>query len=237
MKLKNLLQLAVQNAASPQTVTFDGTGDSASVYLKGVISEDFGVSASALRDAFDQAEGRPVSLFINSPGGDVFEGREMQGVIAAYAGKVTAIIQGVAASAATFVSLAASEVQMMKGSRYMIHNGWAFAMGGAEDMHAMGDLLSGFDIELAAEYAARTKAEKTQVSAWMKAETWFTADQALEHGFIDKVTDNTQNRAMAQAWNLAAYSNAPDLREQLADEQRITQQLQARRNRLSLLQI
>lgn len=230
--MKNLLQLAVQNAATPQQIRCEATGDVANIFLKGIISADFGVSAESLRDALVQAGGRSVSLYINSPGGDVFEGREMQGAIASYAADVTAIIQGVAASAATFVSMAAATVQMVKGSRYMIHNGMTFALGGKQDMLDAASLLAGFDLELAAEYAAKTKTDVSQITQWMDAETWFTADQALEHGFVDKINANTQNLSMAQEWNLSAYANAP----KSDDLPRITAEHRARQQqRLSLL--
>ena len=100
--MKKLLALVIANHATPQQIRCDtqAQSDRAEVFLKGVISADFGVGAEAMRTAMQQAEGRDVALYINSPGGDVFEAREMQGILAAYPGKVTAIVQGVAASAA-----------------------------------------------------------------------------------------------------------------------------------------
>ncbi len=231
--MKNLLKLAVQNAAVPQSVRCEAAADSASVFLKGLISADYGVGADALRAAFMQAEGKPVNLFINSPGGDVFEAREMQGVISSYAGEVTAVIQGVAASAATIVSMSAAKVQIVKGSRYMIHNGMAMAFGDKRDMMDTYNLLAGFDVELAAEYAAKTKLDAVQMSAWMDAETWFTAEQALEHGFVDQINPNTQNVVMGREWNLSAYAKAPKPEEDTAT---ITAQHRERqRQRMSLV--
>lgn len=236
--MKKLLMLAMQNAASPQFVKFENTGDVASIYLKGVISEDFGIGANELRQAFDQAEGKPVNLYINSPGGSIFEGREMQGIIAAYSGEVTSIIQGIAASAATWVSMAATKVQMVKGSRYMIHNGMGAAFGGKADMRSMADLLDSFDTELAVEYATRTKGDAAQMSAFMDAETWFTAEQALEHGFIDEILSSTQNQNMTQAWNLGAYRNAqhPDKLPEPDLTALAAAQTQLNRNRLRLFE-
>lgn len=236
--MKNLLQLAIQNRDHPPIVRCESSGDVANIYMKGVISADYGISASALREAFISAGGKPANLYINSPGGDVFEGREMQGVIAAYSGEVTAIIQGVAASAATFVSMAAKYVQMIRGSRYMIHNGWTLAMGDKRVMAEMGSLLSGFDGELAAEYAAKTGVEQSKISAWMDAETWFTAEQALEHGFIDQINSNTQNAAMAQTWNLSAYANAPKQEDPPQPDLNAlaAQQIQMNKNRLRLFE-
>lgn len=208
--MKQLLNLALQNHAAPQSIVFAKGETSSSVFLKGVISADFGVSADSLRAAMEQAGGAPVSLYINSPGGDVFEGREMQGIIAGYSGKVTAIVQGVAASAATIVAMSASRIEIMRGSRYMIHNGMTIAFGNRHDLKARYDLLAGFDAELAAEYAAKSgKLTAQEAASLMDAETWFTAEQAVERGLVDAVIANTQNTAAAGTWNLSAYSNAP----------------------------
>lgn len=133
----------------------------------------------------------------------------MQAVIAGYPGKVTAIIEGLAASAATFVALSCSAVQMLKGSRFMIHNGMTIAFGNKADFKAVYDVLEAFDSELAAEYAAKTKSDVAQMTAWMDAETWFTAEQALEAGFVDQINPNVQN--VAAEWNLSAYANSSDL--------------------------
>ena len=207
--MKKLLNLALQNKHVDQRITCINGADSSDIYLKGVISDDYGISATDLRNAFSQAGGADVRLHINSPGGDVFEGREMQAVIAGYPGKVTAIIEGMAASAATFVTLSCAEVQMVKGSRYMIHNGATFAFGDKNALRATFELLEGFDAELASEYAGKAKGTNEQMTAWMDAETWFTADEALEAGFIDKINPNSQ--AVANVWDLSAYSKAPDL--------------------------
>lgn len=205
--MKNFVTLALQNKHVEQSIVCRKSADVTDVYLKGIIHAEYGVSAADLRYAFDQADGADVSLHINSPGGDVFEGREMQAVIAGYTGKITAIIEGVAASAATFVALSCAEVQILKGSRFMIHNGMTIAFGNKSKMKAAYDLLEGFDVELAAEYAVKTKGEVSQMTAWMDAETWFTAEQALDAGFVDKINPNIQN--VSNEWNLSAYEKAP----------------------------
>jgi len=211
--MNKLLQLAIQNRASPPAIVCAAAGDRAEVFLKGVIYADEGVGADALRGAMQQADGRPVALYINSPGGDVFEAREMQAIIAAHPAEVTAIVQGVAASAGTIVAMAASRIEISRGSRYMIHNGLTMAFGNRHDLKARFDLLEAFDAELAAEYAAKTggKVDAQQVAAWMDAETWFTAEQAVQHGLVDAVIPNTQNAALSACWDLSAYANAPQI--------------------------
>lgn len=228
-----LLQLALQNAADSGRLQVQMNGDAAAIYLKGVISADFGVGAEDLRAGLQQAAGAPVKLYVNSPGGDVFEGREMQALIAGYGGKVTAVVQGMAASAATLLTMAASEVHITKGSRYMIHNGWTIMMGDRHVAKATLELLSSFDAELASEYAAKSGATVAQATAWMDAETWFTAEQAVENKFADQVLTNTQNAAMRAAWNLAAYSNAPQLEADPAQLQAATAEQQQRIARLN----
>ena len=127
---------------------------------------------------------------------------------------------------------------MVKGSRYMIHNGMTLAFGNRHEMQAMFNILQSFDAELASEYAARTKGEPSKMTAWMDAETWFTADEALENGFIDKVNPNSQEsvKALTQ-WDLSAYANAPKPIEQPEPDlsELVTAQLQNNRNRMRLL--
>jgi ATP-dependent Clp protease protease subunit len=210
--MSKIIQLLRNNANVPGLIKAVVDGDKADVFLKGVISADWGVGASDLREAFAQSEGRDVALRINSPGGDVFEGREMQAVIVGYKGKVTAIVEGIAASAATIVSMAANQTHMLRGSRYMIHNASTIAIGTRHDFKAVYDLLTGVDGELAAEYAKYSGQTEAQAAAWMDAETWFTADQALESGFVQQVLDNSkaeQVAAQVRAWNLSAYDNTP----------------------------
>lgn len=212
--MKNLIQLLRDNTKAPGLIRAQIEGDRADIVLKGVISADWGVSAMDLRTAFVQAEGRDVALRINSPGGDVFEGREMQSVIAGYSGKVTAIVEGIAASAATIVCMAANETHMVKGTRYMIHNGWTIGIGNRHDFAALHAMLTSFDTELASEYATYSGQTALQTAEWMDAETWFTSAQALESGFVQKLVENTKADHVTnqlKGWNLSAYKNAPDL--------------------------
>lgn len=212
-----LIQLLRDNAKSQHRVRADASASGADIYVEGVISADWGVAAADLRAAFTQAGGKDVNLHINSPGGDAFEGRAMQAVIAGYPGKVTAIIEGVAASAATLLVMAAADAQIVQGSRLMIHNGWTLAIGDRNAMLEMHQLLASFDAELAAEYARHTGADAAHMTSLMDAETWFTADQAVAAKFVSSVLTNTQKvtpQAAMRAWNLSAYNNPPQLEDE-----------------------
>lgn len=177
------------------------------IYLYDAIGDWYGIGAETIARALRELDGKDVSLRINSPGGDVFEGRAMATAIANHKGKVTAYIDGLAASAATYVALAASEVVMAQGSFFMIHNAWTLAMGNADDLDETSALLRKVDDSIVADYRRKTGADEAQLRDWMKAETWFTADEARQHGFVDRLTES--QAATRNQWNLAAYNNAP----------------------------
>lgn len=242
MKINKLMQLLKDNAradAAPSALRCEVAEDGAHVYVYDVIDSYWGASAEALVSALASAGEKTVHMHINSPGGDVFEARAMAAAIVGHAGKVIAHIDGVAASAATYLALAASEVRMTEGGLFMVHNSWTMAMGNRTELRDTANLLEKIDGTIAADYARKTGASAEQVSAWMDAETWFTAQEALDAGFIDAIDANTKGEKKAQ-WNLSAYANAPKPTEP-EPEPDLTAlaaaQLQTNRNRLRLFQI
>lgn len=231
--MRQLLNLFDKNRAAPREIRAEASEAGMTLYLNGVIDADWGIGLADLVAAFP-SDG-PVDMYINSPGGDVFEARAMAGVIARHPGPVTAIIEGVAASAATYLAMAAGSVQMGDGSLLMVHNSWTFSMGDKNDLLETAALLGKIDGTIAADYARKTGATTEQVTAWMDAETWFTAQEAADAGFVDAIVPNTQSTRAE--WDLSAYSNAPkpeQIPEQTVEE-RIALQVQRVTNRLRLL--
>lgn len=155
-----------------------------------------------------------IHLRINSPGGSVFAARAMEQALRDHKGKVIVHIDGLAASAATFIAMAGDEVIMAKGAMFMIHKAWTGMWGNANDLRKEADLLDKIDGTLADTYASKTGNDLGQISAWMAEETWFTADEALEHGFATSIAEA---EAKASVWNLSAYDKAP--KPQSASEQ------------------
>lgn len=136
----------------------------------------------------------------------------MATAVAQHGAKVIAHVDGLAASAATHVALAAAEVEIAAGAFFMIHNGWALALGDRDDMLQMAELLEKVDGEIAADYVRNTGNTLEQIKEWMDAESWFTADEAIEHGFADRLAGESQAdlaTARSQAWDLSAYEHAP----------------------------
>jgi len=150
----------------------------------------------AINSALLEASGQPVVLNISSEGGDVFEGLSMADLISSYPGEVTAKGIGIVASIATVVMLAADKSLMSKNGFFMIHNCWGMSMGNKEEMQKMIDLYEKVDEQMLNIYVAKIKNSgklvdgdikktKKMVAEMMTAETWMTAQEALNYGFID----------------------------------------------------
>ena len=183
-------------------------GDEANIYIYDVIDAYWGVSALGVIDAIAAAgDAKTLNVFINSPGGDVFEGRAIMAAIGRFQGKTIAHIDSLCASAATSIALACGEVRMSDGAFFMIHNASGLAWGDKTAMRETADLLEKVEGSIVNDYTVKTGKDEAQVRAWMDAETWFTAAEAKAEGFVDSIT--TADSKTKNTWNLAAFANAP----------------------------
>lgn len=215
--MNRLTKLLALNRSAPRDYKIEAAadGDSASIYLYDVIGYDFwsggGVTAKQFARDLQALNGKALNLHINSPGGDVFEGRAMAAALQSYSGKVVAHIDGLAASAASALVMHADEIVMMDGSFMMIHNGWTVVMGDRHSLLETAGLLEKIDASIIDDYSKRATADREQLAAWMDAETWFTATEAVDNGFADRIaTTSDKGSAKASAWNLAAYEHPPE---------------------------
>lgn len=178
-------------------------GDRATAEWWGAICpQDF---VPALR-ALDADE---ITLYTNCPGGDVFAAEAMCQALREHKAKITMQIEGYAASAATSIACACDEVVATAASKYMIHQTWTIAIGNADDMDQVAALLRKCDASMYDEYEKRTGQSREQIEQWCKAETWFTAAEAVSAGFVDRVLEASPSASAARRWNLSAYANAP----------------------------
>lgn len=207
-KLLNLLQA---NKDRGQALSVRAEAGTAHVYLYEAIGGWFGVDAKDFIQALNDIEETNIVLHINSPGGDVFDARAIATAIKQHKATVTAQIDGLCASAATYISAACASVSMADGGFYMIHEGWTMAIGNKSDMRSTADLLEKVDNSILNDYAKKTGLDRDQLHAWMQAETWFDATEAKEHGFIDSIIEDDTETNNASRWNLSAYANAPKL--------------------------
>jgi len=166
--------------------------------------------------------GKPVTVHINSPGGSVTDAMAIYDALRSHKGKVTARVDGLAASAATLVMLAADEIEMAKHSLLMVHNPWVAAMGDAEEMRKTADALDKHAAEMVTLYAERTGKDRGEVEAIMAAETWFNAEEAVAAGFAHRVDDSDSSKprltAAAMAY-LTDITDRPEAREARREQQ------------------
>jgi ATP-dependent Clp protease protease subunit len=168
-----------------------------------------GISAEGFAKQLNAMQG-DVEVRIDSPGGDVFGGRAIAQAIRDYPGIVTCRIDGLAASAASYIAIAGDKVVAAPGAFMMIHRAWTLAMGNCEDLRATATVLDKIDGSIAASYAAKAGEGDQDWVALMSAETWLTADEAVEMGLVDEVLAEQSNKSQARvAWNLAAFSAPP----------------------------
>lgn len=139
-----------------------------------------------------------VTVNINSPGGDFFEGLAIFNLLREHPAKVTVKVMGLAASAASVITMAGDEIRMGAGSFLMIHNAWAVAIGNRNDLRAAADVLEPFDGAMADIYAARSGQDRKAVVKMMDAESWLGASDAVAKGFADGVEDMPAPAASAR---------------------------------------
>ncbi|ACL62069.1 head maturation protease, ClpP-related [Methylobacterium nodulans] len=207
--MDKILQLLISNhgrGAGARIVTAADGADEATVYVYDAIGSYYGIDAQTFVRELAAIEAGTIHLRLNSPGGDVFAARAMKTALEQHKAKVVAHIDGVAASAASFLMLAADEIAIADGAFVMIHEPWSLALGTADEMRASADLLDKVGEAIAADYQRRTGKSAEEVAAWMKAETWFSADEAIENGFADR---KAEKAAVANAFDLTAFRNAP----------------------------
>lgn len=242
--MNKLHQLFRDNAAKERKplnlVRAEGASE-ATLYVYDVIDSYWGVSAQGVAQAIAGLDANTtLHVRINSPGGDVFEARAIKSLLDEFAGKVVSHVDGLAASAATTIALAGDEVVMAEGAYWMIHNAWTIALGNKSDLIEMASLLEKMDGTIAQDYATKTGKPIADMASLMDAETWMTAQEAKDSGFIDSIAgDSGESKSKnSAAWNLAAYSKAPKaLTEPPAPEPDLSAAHANNQRRLRLLRI
>ena len=171
--------------------------------ILGTIDSFLESNKGELKTTLDTAEGKPVVFNIASEGGDFFEGLAMAELIAQYTGETTAKGVGLVASAATLIMMACDQKMMSANSYFMIHSAWTMVEGNADKMQKSLNLLNSIDEQMAKIYTAQIQSkdklikggyDKTleMVRQMMKNETWMTASEAMDLGFIDGVIEDSE---------------------------------------------
>jgi ATP-dependent Clp protease protease subunit len=167
----------------------------------------YGVSAKGfLSELGALPEGTPVDLRLNSPGGSVFDAVAIHNALKRHEGTVTVWIDGIAASAASYIAMAGDEIVMPENAFLMIHDPSGLVMGTAEDMRAMAGTLDKIAAGMTRGYAGRSGKTEDEIAALMAAETWFSAAEALEAGLATQLAEPVR---IAASFDIARFRNAP----------------------------
>lgn len=169
----------------------------------------WGVSAKEFAAVLDEiSDASEIRLHINSPGGEVWEAIAILNALRRHPARIVAVVDGIAASAASFIATGADEVVMGRNSELMIHDAWGIGIGPAADLRDLADRLDKMSDNIASIYA--TKAGGT-VADWreaMLAETWYSADEAVAAGLADRVEGVDQDDAAKAAHDLSMFRHA-----------------------------
>lgn len=149
------------------------------------------VTAKAINDQISEANGKPLNIYINSYGGEVFEGFAIYNSLKNYSGYKAVYVDGIAASIASVIAMAGNKVYMNKASMLMIHNASGVAYGNAEEMKKVVNALEQINEVIRDVYKDRTNLDDEQLKSFMDAETYFTPQEAVDYGFADEVLNES----------------------------------------------
>ena len=147
----------------------------------------WGVTAAAFIADLKKIDAKDITVFINSPGGSVFDGLAIYNALRQHPANVEVTIMGVAASAASIIAMAGDTVVMPENAFMMIHNPLNMAYGNADDLREMADVLDKIGASLVGIYAKRTGLPEDEIKALLDAETWLNAEEAVLKGFADEL--------------------------------------------------
>ncbi len=181
----------------------DGEADIAiydEIGMFGITAKDFSDQLNALGKVSH------INLSINSPGGSVFDGLAIHNMLKRHKAMVTVRVDGVAASIASVIAMAGDVVLMPDNSFMMIHDPSGVALGTSRDMRQLADALDKIKTGLVAAYAAKSGLDRAEIEDIMTAETWLTAQDAVDMGFADSIEEPVR---IAASFELSKFKNAP----------------------------
>lgn len=165
----------------------------------------FGVDAATFAKDLSAVKAKTIKLRINSPGGNVFDGVAIYNALKSHPAKVETYIDGLAASIASIIALAGDKVVMAQNAFYMIHQPWMLAIGTAQELRKNADLLDKIETMLVETYARKSTKDGAEIRQMMADETWLSAEDALDAGFIDEI----EGDGVEAGFDLSVFRNAP----------------------------
>lgn len=172
-----------------QPLALEDGDDATTISILDVIDDWYGVSAQRIHNALRSIGDKPVTVLINSPGGDLIEGIAIYNLLKNHSQPVHVKVLSMAASAASVVAMAGDTIEVMTGAQIMIHNTWSFVAGNKNDLREAANYLDKYDTEMKAIYSARTGKSADELQELLDAETFMGGEEAMALGFADKVSD------------------------------------------------
>lgn len=172
----------------------------------------WGVTAKEFVDQLNALEVKTIDLRLNTPGGSVFDGNAIFNALQRHPAEVNVYVDGLAASMGSVIALAGRSVRMAENAMIMIHNPWTLAIGDADQLRDTADVLDKLRGGIAQTYVAKTGMDIEAVHEAMDAETWFTAEEALNAGLADEIIVGVDAKATAKMKAaLTRFKNAPQI--------------------------
>jgi ATP-dependent Clp protease, protease subunit len=171
------------------------TLDTLDLTIYGDIGESWWYDSTSAKDVEEALKGstaNQINIRLNSPGGDVFDGIAIYNQLKNHSAKVVIQVDGLAASAASLIAMAADELIMNTGSMLMIHEASTWAWGTKHDIRKTLNALEGIDKSIADIYMTRFQGERSEIETMITNETWFTASEAVDIGLADKVNETVE---------------------------------------------
>jgi ATP-dependent Clp protease protease subunit len=193
-----------------------------------------GVTTKSVRDELAKLDKKErLTVYIDSPGGDVFQGVAIRSLLSQWAAGVDVRVIGLAASAASFIATVGETVSMAEGSMIMVHDPWTIAIGNAAEMTKAASKLEQIADNIVGAYASKSGKSAEEVRAVMLAETWFSPDKAIEFGLADeKTAEKARAIVIPQAFGFKHPPQAPE-----PPKQRATNKLAAMERQLDLARL
>ena len=178
-----------------------------------------GVTAKSVKQSLDAAGSfDSVSLRINSPGGDAFEGAAIYSLLKASGKPVNVFVDGIAASAASIIAMAGETITMSNVAMMMVHNAWSFCNGDGDDMRKCADTLDKVSASIAQAYVAKTGKTADEIKAIMDEESWMGAQECVDEGFATGIAAPAEKdeEAMALASSFRSLTRMKKVPAELA---------------------
>lgn len=168
--------------------------DDTTINIYDIIGEDYwtgdGMTAKIVSGVLNRNKGKAITVNINSPGGSFFEGVAIYNLLKSHDADVNVRIIGIAASAASIVAMAGTNIQIAESGFLMIHNAWTIAMGNKSAMREVADTLAQFDESMAGVYSKKTGIDADEVKEMLDEETWISGKDAIDMGFANSFLDS-----------------------------------------------